>query len=438
MIINNYQGALLALLTFTLTAPCASAQQQTSVKNIIMIVGDGMGPAYTSAYRYFRDNAATPDIEQTVFDRILVGRASTSPASISGYVTDSAAAATALSTGYKTYNGAIGMDVNKQPQQSVLEFAKSINKSTGIVVTSQINHATPASYLSHVKSRDMYNDIADQYFDRRINGHFSADIMLGGGKVYFNRDDRDLSNEFSAAGFQYLDKYQGLSQINSPQVLGLFADKGLPWALDDEQSQRLKTMTIAAIRQLSNNKNGFFLLIEASQIDWAGHANDIAAAMAEMDDLSSTVTWLETFVASQPNTLVVMTADHSTGGLTIGANDKYQWTPDNIKNLSASPETIANQQNTTDFDGQQISQQLGFSLTSDELKILRQAHAIDSQALTVAIRQLIDVRTNTGWTTKAHTAVDAPVFAFGAEKERFSGQIDNTDIAKTIFKLLGK
>lgn len=425
-------------VTLVIAVTATAIRAQTTPQNIIMIVGDGMGPAYTSAYRYFSDNPATPQIEQTVFDRLLVGRTTTYPAPVSGYITDSAAAATALATGHKTYNGAIGVDANKKPVQSVLEYAKSIGKSTGLVVTSQINHATPASYASHVESRKMYNEIADQYFDRRINGKFIVDVMLGGGWHYFIRANRDLTKEFSSANYQYIDNYHQLSQINNDRVLGLFADKGLPWALDDKQPQRLKIMTMAAIDRLDNNDQGFFLLIEASQIDWAGHSNDIAAAMAEMADLSSTVTWLESYVAQHPNTLVVMTADHSTGGFTIGANDKYEWAPQFIKNLTASPRAIAKAQANTDFDSDKISQQLGFVLTTDEITALRQAHGDNNQALYVALKHLIDIRTNTGWTTGGHTGVDVPVFAFGAAKDQFKGQIDLTDIAHTMFKLLGK
>lgn len=435
---NKMISHLALAVTTLLVTSCVVAHEPTTPKNIIMIVGDGMGPAYTSAYRYFSDNPETAEIEQTVFDRMLVGSASTYPAPRSGYVTDSAAAATALATGHKTYNGAIGVDATKKPTQSVLEYAKSIGKSTALIVTSQINHATPASYASHVESRKMLNNIADQYFDNKINSQFTVDIMLGGGWKYFIRQDRDLTKEFVAAGYQYVDNYNQLSKVTNDRVLGLFANVGLPWALDDQQPQRLKTMTTAAIDRLDNNEKGFFALIEASQVDWAGHSNDIAAAMAEMADLSATVTWLESYVEHHPETLVVMTADHSTGGLTIGANGTYRWLPKFIKNLQASPQAIASSQLKNGFDGALIGKQLGFKPKKDELKALALAHEQGEEQLFIAIKHLIDLRTNTGWTTSGHTGIDVPVFAFGAAKEQFKGQIDNTDIAKIIFELLGK
>jgi len=422
------------------SAPTSSPKKPTTngPKNIIMVVGDGMGPAYTTAYRLFKDDPTTIAIEPTVFDDILVGRASTAPARVSGYVTDSAAAGTALATGHKSYNGAIGVDVNKAPLQSVLEYAKSLGKSTGLVVTSQINHATPASYVAHVEHRNQYDLIADQYFDQRINGEHVVDVMLGGGWDYFIRKDRDLTQEFQQDGYQYINDYAQLGSIKQDKVLGLFADSGLPWALDDKQPQRLRKMTIAAVDALDNNEQGFFMLVEGSQIDWAGHANDIASAMAEMDDLAHTLTWLKDYVASHPDTLVIVTADHSTGGFTIAANGEYMWQPDVLKNLKKSAQHISKRQVKRGFSIEKINKMLGFTLTEQETNTLRAAHKEGKKALYSALKHVIDGRTNTGWTTGGHTGVDVPVFAFGQNSDVFRGQQDNTDIAKNIFKLLGK
>ena len=318
-----------------------SEQASSLPKNVIMVIGDGMGPAYTSAYRYFSDNPETKEIEETVFDRHLRGLSSTYPAPVSGVVTDSAASATALATGVKSYNGAIGIDVDKKEVQTVLEWAKLQGKKTGVVVTSQINHATPASYLAHNESRNNYNEIADSYFDDGLK----ADLYLGGGWKYFIREDRNLVDEFKQAGFHYLDNYQGLANLpNNKPVLGLFADVGLPWALDDSNKHRLSTMTKSAAHHLVNLQKhdespdkGFFMLIEASQVDWAGHGNDISDAMAEMDDLAKTLEYLEHFVEHHPDTLVVVTADHSTGGFTLAANGKYKWQAKDLRTMKPVP-----------------------------------------------------------------------------------------------------
>jgi alkaline phosphatase len=426
-------------------------------KNIIMVIADGMGPAYTTSYRYFNDDPATELIEETIFDRLVIGTTSTYPARISGLVTDSAAAATALASGVKTYNGAIGLDLNKKSVETVLEFAKKQGKKTGIVVTSQINHATPAAYLAHNESRNNYHAIANSYIDNGIK----ADVYFGGGWQYFLRADRNLIDEFKASGFQYIDNYNLLADLNVDKaVIGLFANIGLPGALDDNDPHRLSTMTKAAIKQLENDQ-GYFMLIEASQIDWAGHANDIVAAMAEMTDLAKTMEYLEKYSHQHPDTLVILTADHSTGGLTVGANGKYEWNPEILRLMKQSPKAIATLLEKSKITQQHVSELLNFTVTESEVKQIKQAkmYAIEQLAsynqlddddklkrkkpstgniIASAITKLIDLRTNTGWTSGGHTAIDVPVHALGKNSEMFAGKLDNTDIAKNIFRLLGK
>jgi alkaline phosphatase len=434
-------------------------KQEPLPKNIIMVIGDGMGPAYTTAYRYFSDTPTTKAIEETVFDRHLTGFSSTYPDPISGLVTDSAASATALAAGIKSYNGAIGVDVNKNKVQSVLQWAKLQGKATGVVVTSQINHATPASYLTHNESRKNYNAIADSYVDDGIK----ADLYFGGGWKYFIREDRNIVNEFKRAGFYYLDNYQDLKNLpNNKPVLGLFADIGLPWALDDTDKHRLSTMTKAAVHHLvdyqgssSEQDKGFFMLIEASQIDWAGHVNDVSNAMAEMDDMAKTLEYLEHFVEQNPDTLVIVTADHSTGGLTIGSKGKYEWQPKKLRSMKHSPTFIAKQLIKNEITSTLASDLFNFELSNDDLSLLIHSKSTPilnnhtniyklkntstlEFSLTLAIKQIIDKHSNTGWTTGGHTAIDVPVFAFGKQSQMFSGQQDNTDIAKKIFLLLGK
>jgi len=454
---------LIPLLVLSLsTTSCFStvtAKQEMAPKNIIMVIGDGMGPAYTTAYRYFSDNPKTEMIETTVFDRHLKGFSSTYPASVSGIVTDSAASATALATGIKSYNGAIGVDINKNELQTVLEWSKLQGKKTGIVVTSQINHATPASYLTHNESRKNYNAIADSYLDDGIK----ADLYFGGGWKYFIREDRHLVDEFKEAGFHYLDNYQDLINLpNNKPVLGLFADIGLPWALDDTNKHRLSTMTKSALHHLVNLQKhdnspdkGLFMLIEASQIDWAGHANNISDAMAEMDDLAETLKYLEHFVERHPDTLVIVTADHSTGGFTLAANGKYEWEAKVLRTMQHSVNYIAKQLVANEIHADSANRLFNLELNQEELSLLKKTKTtpkLDNSkniyqdkkvsstelAMLANVKHIIDNRTNSGWTTGGHTAIDVPVFAFGKRCELFNGSQDNTDIAKKIFTLLGK
>lgn len=441
--------SVLFLVVFSSIGPTAFAKEEsTTPKNIIMVVGDGMGPAYTTAYRYYQNtkllgpdyvtNNRSDKIDKTVFDRHLVGMSSTYPALASGFVTDSAASATALAAGVKSYNGGVGVDQNKQPVQTVLQWAKMKGMKTGVAVTSQINHATPASYAVHNEYRRNYDEIADSYLDDKINGQFVLDVMLGGGWEYFIREDRNLVEEFQAAGYQYVDSIDDLTKLmpNKP-VLGLFGDQGMLWALDMPNHQRLPALTKAAVKQLENDK-GFFLLVEGSQIDWSGHANDVAGAMTEMHDFALTLEWLEEYVQTHPDTLVIVTADHSTGGLTIAANGDYAWYPGLINNVKASLSTIANRMSESDKPLEVCEELLGFKLEKDEKQLISNAMIADKSVIYLQLKKIVDKRTNTGWTTSGHTAVDVQVFAMGKGKERFAGHMDNTEIPMVIFDMLGR
>jgi alkaline phosphatase len=443
---NLYRISIVAAVTLLSAACTASKQQdmgdvQTNVitpKNIIMVISDGMGPAYTTAYRLYKDDPNTPTVELTALDPFLVGTARTYPASVSGYITDSAASATALSAGIKTYNGAIGLDVDKKPLESVLQRAKKVGKKTGVAVTSQIVHATPAAYIAHNESRNNYNEIADSFLDDRINNKNVADVMLGGGWSYFIRDDRNLVNEFKALGYQYADSYTDLLALpKGKPTLGLFADKGLSQALDDTNPHRLSVLTESAISQLENI-NGYFLLVEASQVDWAGHANDIASAMGEMEDLEQTIKLLKNYVDMHPDTLVVLTADHSTGGLTIAADGEYRWSPEFIQNMKASVAVMSEKMMDEEDMALYVEDMFGFALNVDEKNLISgMSTNMKPTERESVLKSILDKRSNTGWTTSGHTGVDVEVYAFGAGSQAFAGNLNNTDIAKKLFAFLG-
>jgi len=433
--------ALLILTSCGVNAVTPTATIETlriTPKNIIVMIGDGMGPSYTSAYRYYRDNKSTDNVEKTVFDRLLVGMASTSPHTSDGYITDSAASATALATGVKTYNTAIAVDVNKKPLETLFEKARKAGKATGLVVTASINHATPAAFMVHNESRYNKDEIANAYFDERINGQFKADVMLGGGRKYFERDDRSLVTEFEQAGYQYIDSMNNFSSLdyNNPKVLGLFAASGLGPRLDDKTPDRLLKQTEVAVRLLEQQVAGFVLLIEGSQIDWAGHDNNIADAMAEMDDFAKALSWVEQYVKAHPDTLLVATADHNTGGMTLSSGEVFGWQPKWLKNIKMSPYTIAKHVIAGTLKLENIASKLGFKLSGKEFSSLNSARKLGTIDLFDAIKRLINEKTNTGWTTVGHTAVDVQVFAAGKQSKIFSGAQDNTDIGKKLLNLL--
>ena len=422
------QFGLLALLCTT-----TGAFAQTAPKNVIYMIGDGMGPAFITAYRYYKDDPTTKEIETTVFDTILKGMAHTYPDDHT-YVTDSAAGATALSSGHKSYNGAIAVDTAKKPVKTMLEIAKEQGMTTALVATSQINHATPASFAAHNESRRNYDDIANDYIDNKIAGKLPVDLMLGGGTQYFIRDDRNLVDEFKQAGYQYGDDIQNLSQITQVPAIGLYAPKGLPFALD-ENPTRLKQLTSKAFDLLDGqNDKGFFVMIEGSQIDWCGHANDIACAMAEMDDFAKSIETAKAYVDNNPDTILVITADHSTGGLTIGAHGQYKWETDVIKGVKATASTLTKLLMESDNLKTVWQEHTSIEFTAENEIKLNQTKAMGEKTLNLAVKSIINDLSFTGWTTGGHTASDVQVFAYGKNSDDFVGSQNNTDIAK---KLIG-
>ncbi|WP_248562925.1 alkaline phosphatase [Niallia sp. NCCP-28] len=435
--------AVISSLSFSsLAMPPSFAEakgQAKQPKNIIFLIGDGMGVSYTSAYRYLKDNPKTKIAEKTYFDSYLVGQQMTYPEDPAQNVTDSASAATAMSAGIKTYNNAIAVDNDESAVKTVLEAAKEKGKSTGLVATSEITHATPAAFGAHDISRKNMNSIADDYFDERILGKHKIDVLLGGGKNLFIRADRNLIKEFKKDGFSYVDNRNSLLNNKDNQVIGLFADAGLPKMIDrNKNTPSLEEMTKSAINRLKENKKGFFLMVEGSQIDWAGHDNDIVGAMSEMEDFEKAYKAAIEFAQKDKNTLVVATADHSTGGFSIAANGDYNWHAEPIKAAKKTPDFIAEQILKGENVEKTLKKYIALSLTKKEIQSVQDA--ADSKNFTTidnAIEDIFNTRSNTGWTTGGHTGEDVPVYAYGPKSDLFAGQKDNTDHAKLLFQLMG-
>ncbi|RZF90563.1 alkaline phosphatase [Pseudoalteromonas sp. N1230-9] len=425
----------LKLSLLALLCSAGSVMAESAPKNIIYMIGDGMGPAYTTAYRYFKDDPNTKVVDPTVFDTILRGMAHTYPDDHT-YVTDSAAGATALSSGHKSYNGAIAVDTDKKPVKTMLEVAKERGMTTALVATSQINHATPASFASHNESRRNYDEIANDYIDNKIAGKLPVDLMLGGGTKYYVREDRNLVEEFKAAGYQYSDDFAAMNDLKQVPALGLFAEVGLPFALD-ENPTRLTQMTTKALDLLDGqNDKGFFVMIEGSQIDWCGHANDIACAMGEMDDFAKSIEQAKAYVDKNPDTLLVITADHSTGGLTLGAHGQYKWETDVVKGVKATAGTITKALLESE-DLKSVWQKYSdIEFTEANAIKLSEAKKMGNKALVLAVKDIINHASFTGWTTGGHTAIDVQVFAYGKRAEDFYGSQNNTAIADKLIDFI--
>ncbi|ESU30107.1 alkaline phosphatase [Bacillus sp. 17376] len=430
--------------TFDAEAKNKTKDNRAEIKNVIFLIGDGMGVTYTSAYRYLMDNPETTEVEKTEFDKYLVGSQMTYPEDTEQNVTDSASAATAMSAGIKTYNNAIAVDNDGSEVKTVLEAAKENGKATGLVATSEITHATPASFGAHDESRKNMNGIADDYYDELVNGEHKIDVMLGGGVSNFVRNDRNLAEEFQKDGYSYVTNKQDLLNNKNEKVLGLFAPGGLDKMIDrNEATPSLEDMTKTAIERLNKDKDGFFLMVEGSQVDWAGHDNDIVAAMSEMEDFEKAYKAAIEFAKKDKHTLVVATADHSTGGYSIGADGIYNWFGAPIKAAKRTPDfmaaEIANGADAEDTLKKYIDfKSVGLpELTAEEVQSVKDvAPTKKARDIDNAIEQIFDKRSHTGWTTGGHTGEDVPAYAFGPGKERFYGQIDNTDNAKNIFDIL--
>ncbi|MCO4325762.1 alkaline phosphatase [Staphylococcus agnetis] len=422
-------------------------------KNVIFMVGDGMGPSYNSAYRYFKDNPNTKEMEKTAFDHYLVGTQRTNPDDPKENITDSAAGATAFSSGHKTYNGAIGVTPDKKTVETVLERAKSQGKSTGLVSTAEITDATPAAYAAHIDSRDKKDEIAKQFYNDRINGKHKVDVLLGGGAKYFGKENGEIDKKFKKDGYDLVKNKQQLANSKKDQVLGLFADKNMPLQIDaPKQNPLLSDMQDAALSKLSKNKKGFFLMVEGASIDKQGHANDITGVMSEMSGFESAFENAMKYAQKHPDTLVVATADHSTGGLTIGKGKDYKWDPKAIQSMKHSGKWMAEEIASGKDVTKTIQAGYGFDVSKSQIDVIqKEADAIKGldekkdkakyeaqlQKLQDAIQKPINDQSHTGWTTYGHTGEDVNTYAYGPGSNQWQGNIDNTENATHIFDFFG-
>jgi alkaline phosphatase len=319
---------IIPLLLLALFAGCSQEQTEKSpaqpvfrdgdVKNIIFMIGDGMGLGQI-AYVQLQELGA--DLDLALQTLPVTGLVKTHSAD--NLITDSAAGATAMASGHKTNNQMLGLNADSLLVTSIMEMAQDKGLATGVVATSGVTHAPPAAFLAHHPSRHAYPEIAEQLLASK------AQVILGGGKKYFRpqseagsgrTDDKDLLSTAAEAGFQVaLTRDELLAAENSERLLGLFSEDGLKNGIFEPE---LFEMTEIALRILSRDKDGFFLMVEGSQIDWAGHANDPAYLIREQLSFDRALAQALAFADQHPGTLIVVTADHETGGLVINGGAK--------------------------------------------------------------------------------------------------------------------
>jgi alkaline phosphatase len=283
------------------------AVAQHTPPRVVLFIGDGVGTAYWTAALFAAGELAVQRFP-------VVGLVDTRSAR--DKVTDSAASATSYAAGVITYNGAIGVDADSVPVPTVLEVAAERGMATGLVATSRITHATPASFAAHVPSRGMEWEIARQIAEHGVT------VVLGGGLAAFHLAARPDSLDLLAQirrEYTYVETPEELAELELGAVtnlFGLFTPSHMPHAA--ERSPTLPQMTGAAIAVLDHDPDGFFLMVEASQPDWRGHGNEsLQAVNAEMLDFDAAIGAALAYRAKHPETLIVVTGDHETGGLAL-------------------------------------------------------------------------------------------------------------------------
>lgn len=308
----KFKGYFVCLLAILLLTASAEVLAQSGPKNIILMIGDGMGISQVTAGRTYKKSL---ELEKFRNLGLVVTHAYGKD-----YVTDSAAGATAYSTGVSTYNGAIGVGPDTLGRETILEVASRLGKSTGIVTVCSITHATPASFVAHVASRSKQLEIAEQI------AAANTDLYLGSGWGWFlpkemggrRPDGEDLLAAMQGKGYTVVkteSEFQSLRDMDAQKAIGLFAENHV----DSAQARKpsLREQVAYALPFLARNDKGFFLLVEGSQIDWASHDNKSDQTIIEMADFDDAIGEAIRFSEQNPGTLVVVTADHETGGYAL-------------------------------------------------------------------------------------------------------------------------
>jgi alkaline phosphatase len=354
---------LIVIMIGTFITSCSTTNKTKTgklpeIKNVILLIGDGMG--LPDVYAAMSVSETPLNIERCN----VIGLQKTFSAD--NYITDSGAAGTALATGIKTKNGAIGVDVAGNPVKSILEIAEDHGLATGLVSTSSVTHATPASFIAHQSSRGSYEDIAMDFLKTDI------DVFIGGGRNHFaKRKDRlNLFDSLKLKGYEVDTTMNQVLMSKSMKLAGLTVPDQNPYRLKG-RGDMLPAASGKAIEILQKNPKGFFLMIEGSQIDWAAHVNAADTVIDETLDFDKAAGVALDFAEKDGHTLVIITADHETGGVTIIGGDKV----------------------------------------THKVKL--------------------------SFSTKGHSAVMIPVYAFGPGSEKFSGIYDNTDIFKKMLESFG-
>ncbi len=464
----------------------SSASNQDSpiggiAKYVFLFIGDGMATPQINAAESYANAKVSDDvaIRHLRFSQFpVVGLTTTYDAG--SLITDSASAGTALATGNKTLSGVINMDVGKTvAYKTIAEYAKEQGKKVGVVSTVSIDHATPACFYSKVPSRGNMYDIAVQLtksgFDYFGGGGFAQPT----GK---NKDQQDVLGIAKSAGFTYVNTVEAFNALR-PGVGKVLAvnerlqdSAAMPYEIDRKDDElSLADYTAKGIELLSDDPDGFFMMVESGKIDWAGHANDAGASIHDTLAFDDAIAEAIAFADKHPkDTLIIVTGDHETGGMTIGfAGTKYTTFFNEVAKQTMSF-TAFGQEVLAPYKAR-IRASGNNGQLSDLLPAIEQAFGMDYEALTevqqnelsiafdrsmgnetikaqvedlyllyggyepltIKITQITNQQAGIGWTTYSHTGVPVATFARGVGQELFQGYYDNTDIFDKMMSAMG-
>jgi alkaline phosphatase len=454
-----------------------SVAGQGQAKYVFLFIGDGMAMPQVSSAEVFSTARSSKDITVTRlgFCRFPVtGMATTYDAGT--FITDSASAGTALATGNKTLSGVINMDVGKTKQfKPITEYVREAGMKVGIVSTVTLNHATPASFYAKVPSRSDYYDIAVQLAQSDFEYYGGGSLLQRAGK---NNDQRDAVEIAKANGFTYVDTKDGFNALKpgggkviaiSPRLQD---DGAMQYEIDRKPDElSLADFTKKGIELLDNPK-GFFMMVEGGKVDWACHANDAGAAIHDVLALDAAIRIALDFAAKHPKeTLIVVTGDHETGGLTIGfAGTQYDTFFDKVALQTKSyvafddevlkpykARTPAAQAKLADllpaikesfgvdfnalsaFQKEQVEFAFQRSMGNEQGRSFAEDKYLlygGYEPLTVKLTQMMNQTAGIGWTSYAHTGVPVPTFANGVHQEIFGGYYDNTDMFRKLASVM--
>lgn len=444
-------------------------------KYVFYFIGDGMGASQRQAAEYYlRTETGNDDLKLTMNILPVAGMNTTHSAD--SLVTDSAAAGTALATGYKTNNQMISQLPDGTNVKTILEAAKEKGMAAGVVTSSRLTHATPATFVSHVESRYMPDEIANQYLASGV------EYFAGGGYRYFipgkglsykgqtlkskREDNKNLINGFADKGYNTFlssadtESFRNYKPNGKEKVFAAFTYSHTPYELDRKNTDftpSLAEMTKKGIEVLSKYENGFFMMVEGARIDHACHANDPAGTIHDTIAFDKALKEAYEFYKANPKeTLIVVAADHETGGFGLGFGKNYFLKMDELVDVKVTTADVLNY-GKGKYDGDRakffkfIEENLSLEdLTKQELTKIEEAmEIVDNKKnveanryggydpVAIEVTHILSTRVNMNWTTYAHSGTAVPMSAIGVGATEVGGFKDNTEVAQAMFKLLG-